>query len=220
MRHGTTAPTSDTPPVVRAGVSRAVRRAAEALRAGGVILYPTETVYGLGADACNPAACAAVRRIKGRDPAHPFLALVASGEEAARWVVFNASARALADAFWPGPLTLILPRAEGVPPSCFEGMAHVALRVSDNPFCRALTQRFSRPIVSTSANKTGEPVRGCVEEILASLGSGARHIALAVDAGPLPPRSASTLVDCTGVAPRVVREGVITEAQIHAALRE
>ncbi len=173
-----------------------LRRAAAVLRRGGVLLYPTETVYGFGCDAANPAACELIGRLKGWAGARPMLVLVedvAQAETVARWAP---AARALAERYWPGPLTLVLSDRAG------EGT--VGIRLSPHPVARALVRDLGRPLTSTSANRTGEPPPRTLAD---ASWHGSRGPELALDGGPCPGRLGSTVVDCTGSRPRVIRRG-------------
>lgn len=161
----------------------AVALAAKVLRAGGVIAYPTETVYGLGCDPRNAKAVARIFRMKGREKRKPFLLVAASIGQVRRVAMLRGAASRVAERYWPGPLTLVLPTKRG----------EIAIRVSSSPVAKAIARRFGHPIVSTSANRSGEPecrsgraVRMLFERM--------RHGPdLIVDGGTLPRRKPSTI---------------------------
>ncbi len=165
------------------------------LRRGGVLLYPTETVYGFGCDASDDRACARVRRLKGWEAGRPLIALVDDLAQAATVAELGDVARELAEAHWPGPLTLVLPRRGG---------GTVALRASPHPVARALVRGLGRPLTSTSANRTGEPPPRRAGD---ARWHGARGPDLVLDAGATGGTVGSTIVDCCGPAPRLVRRG-------------
>ena len=137
--------------------SAAIERAAEILRAGGLVAFPTETVYGLGADAASPAAVAALYAAKGRPRFNPLIAHVASLEAALREAALPEAAQRLAERFWPGPLTLVAPALEtgSVCELARAGLPSVALRLPAHPVARALIEAFGGPIVAPSANRSG-----------------------------------------------------------------
>ncbi len=187
-----------------------VEKAARALGAGGVIVYPTDTLYGFGADASNAPALQKIYELKERDPVKLLLVMVADMEMAERYFVVTPEARALADAFLPGALTLILKRNPNEPQDFFPRAESIGMRIPNQPFCLALSRAFGKPITSTSVNKSGEPSMTDPDMIASTFGEG---IDVLVDAGSLsnPP---STIVDCTENAPRVIREGVISKKKL------
>src|SRR5262245_14827835 len=137
--------------------SASTAEAARILAKGGLVAFPTETVYGLGADAYNGAAVARLYDAKGRPAFNPLIAHVAAPESTRRLARFDPAAERLAKAFWPGPLTLVLPRAQDCPVAelATVGLDTIALRVPDHPTARALLMAFDRPIVAPSANRSG-----------------------------------------------------------------
>ena len=186
----------------------------EHLGGDGVVIHPTETVYGLAAPV-TPGGVAALRRLKGREPGRPFLLLVADDAAGRAWLEgleWTDAARALARRFWPGPVTLILFDEQGrVPEGAVNPQGGVAVRVTPHPLAGALLERWGRPLLSTSANRPGvPPVRSADEarrEFAAEIEEGT---VVVVDGGALEPSAPSTLVDCTGHRPRVIREGAVT----------
>ncbi len=185
-----------------------LRRAARHVRHGGLIIYPTETAYGLGADARNAKAVRRIFVLKRRAKTKTLPVIVGSVAMAERYVRLSMEARRLARRFWPGPLTLILPArrstflARGV---MQEGM--LALRVSSHPVARALARRVHGPIISTSANLAGRGECYSIGEVVAQFRTLPRDM-LILDAGRLPRRTPSTIV-AFDPAPRIVRRGAI-----------
>ncbi|MEX0856234.1 MAG: L-threonylcarbamoyladenylate synthase [Gemmatimonadota bacterium] len=187
------------------------------LERGGTLGYPTETVYGLGARA-DLEGVQAVQALKGRSDAHPFLVLIPGEEHPEegldRWgLSWSPEARRLAATFWPGPLTMVLSDPEGrFPPGIRSAVGGVAVRVSSHPFVSALMSHWDRPLISTSANRSGEPPACTPEEFIHGLRGGMALDRLWIaDGGRLPPAAVSTLLDLTGAGPRVLREGAISK---------
>ncbi len=204
---------------LRADPQADLTQAVDHLRAGHLLAYPTETVYGLGG-ACTPAAVEAVRAVKGRSADKPLLALVASADAASglRW---TEAARELASIFWPGSVTLVLEDPRRLfPPGIRSERGTVGVRVSPHPVVARLLDAFGAPITSTSLNAQGEPPVSSgreAREVLERLGAGQ---AILLDAGTLPPSKPSTVVDCTGAVPVVLREGSVPIDRIRCALPE
>ena len=202
-----------------AGVEAAARSAAAVLRAGGVVLYPTDTLYGLGADALSDEAVEKVRRIKGREGKKPIHCVVADMEMAEEYAELTADARLLAKEFFPGPLTLVLKKKPAMTSGIFRDIPTVGIRIPVGEFCRALAREFGRPYTATSANVSGTESLSIVGGILAQLDDNARHIDLALDAGELRRREPSTVVDTSASQPIVLREGAISAHRIFTLLR-
>lgn len=188
----------------------AIAKAAEALRSGGVILYPTDTLYGLGADALSDEALAKVREIKGRDEKKPIHAIVSGLEMAAEYGEVNEMALALASAYMPGPLALILRKKPGATIAMCEGRDEFGFRIPNSEFCLNLAREFGQPFTTTSANLAGAQPEHSPEKIIAQLGERAHLIDLVVDAGELPERLPSTVVDVSSGEMRILREGAIS----------
>lgn len=188
------------------------------VRGGGILAYPTETVYGFGGG-CTPEAVERVRALKGRGEDRPLLVLL-PGPEAAASLLWTDPARELASIFWPGALTLVLADPEATfPPGVRSREGGVAVRVSPHPFVVALMDVLGAPLTSTSANVPGEaPALDGAEAREAALRLGAGGDVLVVDTGRLPPSAPSTLVDCTGDRPVVLREGSIPLTRLRCAL--
>lgn len=190
--------------------------AADALAAGELVILPTETVYGLAADAGNPIAVAKVFEAKGRPRFNPLIAHVADLEAAERIAVFDERARALAEAFWPGPLTLVLPiRDEAlVCDLARAGLPTVAVRVPGHAKARKLLERFGKPVVAPSANRSGRPSPTTFEHAIEETGPSA---AAALDGGDCPIGIESTVVSAVdGV--RLLRPGAVTRSEIEAVV--
>lgn len=184
-----------------------VEAAAAIVRRGGVVAFPTETLYGLAADATNESAVSRVFEIKGRgrDVAIPVIA--SDRAEVEQWVggLTHAGDR-LADAFWPGPLTLVIRAAPGLPRALLGDGDTVAVRVSSHPVARAIARAAGRPITATSANRSGREPTELPAVVLRELGTAIDAI---VDAGACTGGPPSTIVDVTGDAPRLVRAGAV-----------
>ncbi|MEY9211101.1 threonylcarbamoyl-AMP synthase [Thermobifida halotolerans] len=201
-------------PSVLAVSEEALERAARVLRGGGLVAFPTETVYGLGADAANPSAVARIFAAKGRPADHPLIVHVASAATARDWAAsFPESARALADAFWPGPLTMVLPRSERVPDAVTGGRPTVGLRVPDQPVARALLERFGGGVAAPSANRFGRVSPTTAAHVAADLGE---RVDLVVDGGPCAVGVESTIVEIDGDRLAVLRTGAVTADDIAA----
>jgi L-threonylcarbamoyladenylate synthase len=188
------------------------------LRQGGLLGYPTETVYGLGSRAVA-GDLEALAAIKGRPPKKPFLLLVASRPMAESYgLVFSAAARVLADEFWPGPLTLVLRGGEGRLPDALRGPeGGVAVRVTSHDRIRRMIAVLGAPLTSTSANRPGgrpaPGVEGLYDLFRDAVDDGSL---LLLDGGVLGDVPPSTLVDCTVVPSRIIREGAIPREELRA----
>ena len=193
-----------------------VEKAVNALQNGGVIAMPTDTLYALAADARDAAAVARVYAIKGREGGKPLPLFVAGIEMAGRYAIVTEMARRLTSRFWPGALTVVLRRRDDFESAALAGGDTVALRVPDHSTARAVIEALGGPVTATSANRSGGPDPVSAEDVRAQLGD---EVDLAIDAGPCAVGVSSTIVDCTGVAPKILRAGAITEASILDALR-
>ncbi len=186
---------------------QAPRRAIWALREGQVIVYPTDTVYGLGCRIDSDGAVQRIYEIKQRPPAEPVPVLLADVRQLDEYVRgVSAAARRLIDRFWPGALTLIFQRSDRVPPLVAGGGDTVAVRVPAHPLPRALVREIGVPIVGTSANSHGKPPPLTAQLAVYDLGD---RVDLVLDGGRVMLGRESTVVDGTGSAVRVVREGAI-----------
>lgn len=184
------------------------------MRAGGVVLYPTDTLYGLGADALSDEAVAKVRRIKEREKGKPIHCIVADIEMAEQYGEFNNTARLLAKQFLPGLLTLVLKKKGGIDSGIARNIETIGIRIPKNDFCLALAKEFGKPYTTTSANISGEASERSVRKILARLGKAASGINLVIDAGELPERQPSTVVGVSGSDIVILREGAVPAERI------
>ncbi len=186
------------------------------LRRGGLVAFPTETVYGLGADGLSPEALARIYAAKGRPRGNPLILHVAGLEMARSLVVsFPQEALRLAEAFWPGPLTLVLPKRAHVPDEATAGGPTVALRMPDHPVALSLIRAFGGPVAAPSANRSEHVSPTCAEHVVADL---ADRIDLLLDGGPCRAGLESTVVDLSGVVPRILRPGPLSPAALAALL--
>jgi L-threonylcarbamoyladenylate synthase len=195
-----------------------IARAVQLLRAGELVAFPTETVYGLGADAANPAAVAKIFAAKGRPADHPLIVHLADASRLDVWARdVPSAARRLAAAFWPGPLTLILKRAHHVPDAVTGGQDTVGLRVPDQPLTLALLRAFNGGIAGPSANRFGRISPTTADHVHGEFGANAP---LVLDGGPCRVGIESTIVDLSRGAPVILRPGAITAADIFRVLGE
>jgi L-threonylcarbamoyladenylate synthase len=180
--------------------------AAAILRRGGLVAFPTETVYGLGADGLDAAAVRRIFAAKGRPADNPLILHVADPEEAAAYGVLGPLAQGLASRFWPGPLTLVVPARPGLPAELRAGLPTVALRCPEHPLARALIGAAGRPLAAPSANRSGRPSPTSADAVLDDLDG---QIDAVLDGGPCPRGVESTVVDCTGERPAILRLGAL-----------
>ncbi|MDO8875734.1 MAG: L-threonylcarbamoyladenylate synthase [Pseudolabrys sp.] len=198
----------------------AISTAAAALRQGGLVAFPTETVYGLGADACHGEAIARLYAAKGRPAFNPLIAHVADVAAARRLAVFDADAEKLAAAFWPGPLTLVLPKRPDCPVAALAlaGLDSIAIRVPNDKTARALLDAFGGPVVAPSANRSGHVSPTTPAHVLADLRG---RIDLILDGGPCAVGVESTIVALLGKnpgLPTLLRPGGLPREQIERVL--
>jgi len=198
--------------------TEAVEDAARVLRRGGLVAFPTETVYGLGADAQNPGALRRLYEVKGRPATHPVIVHLAARpsceELLAPWAArVPSAALALADACWPGPLTLVLPRAATVRDEVTGGRDTVGLRVPDQPVAQRLLTRFGGGVAAPSANRFGRVSPTTAEHVRADLGD---DVDAVLDDGPCRVGVESTVVDCSDDRPVILRRGGIPQERLEA----
>ena len=188
------------------------------LRNGGVVAYPTDTVYGLGADIESPAAVQRIIDLKGRPVRMGLpLLLAETGELAAVAGDLSDVVWSLTQRFWPGPLTLVVRRSAMVSDLVTGGRDTVAVRVPDHPVPRELARGLGRPITGTSANLSGQPSAVTGEEVRRQLGT---HVDLVLGGGPAPGQIESTILDVTGAIPVLIRQGAVGEDDIRDCLAE
>lgn len=194
-----------------ANVDAAVR----ILRAGGLVAFPTETVYGLGADADNAVAVASIFKAKGRPAGRPLTIHIGTRANPQRWCHWTAQAQALADRFWPGPLTLILPKREGVSDIVTGGLDTVGIRMPRHPMALALLDGFGGGVAAPSANRTGKLSPTTAAHVRDDLGD---RIDLVLDGGPCPVGVESTVLSLVGPAPAVLRLGAVPRSALEDLL--
>jgi L-threonylcarbamoyladenylate synthase len=190
--------------------------AARVLRSGGLVAFPTETVYGLGANALDAAAVARIFAAKGRPANNPLIIHIADTDQVRRVAAdFPESAARLADRFWPGPLTLVLPKRDTVPDVVTAKGPTVAVRVPAHPVAQALLRAADVPIAAPSANRSSELSPTRAEHVLRGLDG---RIEMLLDGGPTSGGIESTVVDLTTTPPRLLRPGLIGVAELEAAI--
>lgn len=198
------------------GLDAAVSRAAEVVRAGGLVAYPTESFYGLGADAANEKAVERLYRTKKREPSLPILLLIASTDDISVYAErVPEAAWMLAEAFWPGGLTLVFRAAPSVSAMVTAGTGKIGLRVSSHPVASALVRASGAPVTATSANISGAPSCRTAKAVLRQFG---RALDLILDGGKTPGRSSSTVLDVTTDPPLILREGLVTRRQLEGII--
>jgi L-threonylcarbamoyladenylate synthase len=182
-----------------------IAQAAERLSAGAVIAFPTDTLYGVGARAADPAAVARLYEVKRRPAGQPMVLLVRDRDQVQQLAVVSPAAADLMARFWPGALTLVLPaRVPG------EG-ATVAVRAPDHDVALALLSALGEPIASSSANPAGQPPPVDADQVIAALGD---ELDLVLDGGPCAIGQPSTILDLSGAAPRILRQGAIPTSEL------
>ncbi len=202
-------------PILPAGEAAAAA-AARFLRQGGLVAFPTETVYGLGADATDPAAIARLYQAKGRPAFNPLIAHVADLDAARQIARFDGPALALAEAFWPGPLTLVLPKAAdcAVAELATAGLDTIAIRIPAHPVARDILRLFGRPVAAPSANLSGQVSPTTAAHVASDLSG---RIDLIVDGGPVAVGVESTIIGCFD-QPMLLRPGGLPRAEIERVL--
>jgi L-threonylcarbamoyladenylate synthase len=189
-----------------------ITRAVEALRRGRLVAFPTETVYGLGADASSTDALSRLYTVKGRPPDHPVIVHVAAPDALDEWAArVPVAARRLADEVWPGPLTIVLKRSDRVPDAVTGGGDTVGVRVPDQHVALALLRAFGGGIAAPSANRFGRVSPTTAEHVRADLGA---DVDVVLDDGPCSVGVESTIVDCSGAEPVILRPGAISRERI------
>jgi tRNA threonylcarbamoyl adenosine modification protein (Sua5/YciO/YrdC/YwlC family) len=195
-----------------------IRQAGSVIRRGGLVAFPTGTVYGLGADAFSKTAISQVYKVKERDRKKPLSILISKKEDLHDLVTkIPESAKALMKKFWPGPLTLILPASNRLSKLLTANSGTVGVRISDNKIALALIRESGVPITSPSANISGHPNPGSQEDVLRELGG---KIDLVIDGGPSDSKLPSTVVDLTGESLNILREGKISKTILEGAMDE
>ena len=184
----------------------AIERAVQVLRDSGIVAYPTDTLYGLAVDPRSPTAVRRLFAVKGREPGHAVPLIAADVEQAGQVAIFDEPARRLATAFWPGPLSLVLPAKPGLVRDLEAADGSIAIRVPASDPSRALARGLGFCITATSANLSGQAPTSSPSVVTHTLGD---RINFVLDAGASPGGPPSTIVDTRGAAPRLVRAGAI-----------
>ena len=197
-------------------LSTSISRAVEILRNGGVIALPTDTLYGVSANALDADAASKVFGVKGREERSPLPIFVSSSGDLYKYGrdVPEAAVR-LAEAFWPGKLTVVVGKSDQIPDVVSGGLDTVGLRVPDHPAPREIVAQLGAPITATSANVSGKPALTAAKDVLAELGS---RLDLVLDGGILAPSLPSTVIDVTTIPPKILREGALSATDIQDAL--
>ncbi|HPF17949.1 MAG: L-threonylcarbamoyladenylate synthase [Bacillota bacterium] len=190
--------------------------AAEIIAAGGLVAFPTETVYGLGGDAMNPSAAALIYEAKGRPSDNPLIVHLARPDDAvqlAEWIpdAFDK----LAARFWPGPLTMVVPKKAAVPDATTGGLSTVAMRMPDNPAALEMIRLAQTPVAAPSANLSGRPSPTCWEHVWEDMNG---RIDAIITGEPSPGGIESTVLDLTGSVPTILRPGLVTPEEIGGVL--
>ncbi len=193
----------------------ALAQAGALIRSGELVAFPTETVYGLGANALDADAVKRIFEAKGRPGDNPLIVHVSALKQIGPLISVEPSplARALMDAYWPGPMTLIFPKSALVPPAVTAGLDTVAIRFPAHPAARALIDAARRPVAAPSANRSGRPSPTTAAHVLADMDG---RIPMILDGGPCAVGLESTVIDMTGDVPRILRPGGVTPEMIEA----
>ncbi len=192
--------------------AEAIREASQVLARGGLVAFPTDTLYALGANALDPRAIERVLAVKGRHHGKPLSVLLPSAEQAGELAVELPDAvRALMQTFWPGPLTVVLRASSKVPPVLVGATGTVGLRVPAGALARSLLAAFGGPIIGTSANKSGGADPGDARAVQKAVGG---QIDLILDGGRVTLGVPSTVIDCTSDPARILREGAVPRGEL------
>lgn len=195
-----------------------IREAADAIRRGELVVFPTETVYGLAADALDEAAVQRVYDAKGRAETHALPVQIASVDQLSRVTSFVPEAAiALAGKFWPGPLTLVMPKSDSIPDAVTGGGPKIGVRIPDHPIALALLEELGSPIVATSANMHGRPPATGVGCAMRGFGN---MLSVVLDGGKCAIGVPSTVIDVSVVPPKVLRHGAISADEIRKVVGE
>lgn len=206
--------------VKETGIEAAAARAAGELRSGKIVIMPTDTLYGVAVDAFSNEAVDRVYDLKGRDEHKPIHCIVRDLETASEYAKIDPIARVIADRFLPGPLTIVVRKKDSIETGIGRNIATIGIRIPNEPFCLALAAKFERPFTTTSANKSGMPPEFSIGAIVSQFGSDATKIDLVIDAGELPRRAPSTIVDISNGDVVILREGAVSAADIFKAVAD
>lgn len=209
-------PERDKNPQPTSRIESSILRAVRVLKSGGIAAIPTDTVYGLAARALDRTAVDRVFRLKRRDVNAPLPLLLYCSDMMDMCALSpSRDVLTLAEAFWPGPLTIVVPKSKQIPSNVTGKRLTVGLRVPDHPFPRALSKKLNEPITGTSANRTGNPPFTTMSKLNAEMASELDYVA---DAGELPIRPPSTVIDMSGDKPKILRAGGVSQQSIESAL--
>lgn len=200
-------------------IDQVAAEAALVLSRGGIIVYPTDTIYGLGSDALDDEATKKVYTLKGRNQDNTLSCMVSGMQNIEQLGLITEDVEKIALSFLPGPLTLVITKHDNVTTGIAAGRNTIGIRIPNHPFSLTLAKTFGKPITATSANISGMPTEDSVEKILAQFGDTAGHIDLVIDAGILPPSPPSTVVNMSVTPPQILRQGAISPEKIFEALR-
>lgn len=193
-----------------------IKEAADILKKGGLVAFPTETVYGLGADALNPKAVAAIYKTKGRPSDNPMIVHIADMDRLHELSLLRSEViTKLTKRFWPGPLTLVLPKEEKVPDETTGGLSTVAIRMPDNPVALELIKQSDCPIAAPSANLSGRPSPTKCEHVVEDLKG---KIPIILNGGNCRVGIESTVLDLTGEIPTILRPGILTQGDLEMVI--
>lgn len=195
-----------------------IKRAAEVLKQGGVVVYPTDTAYGIAVDALNDDAVKKLYRIKGRESTKPTHIIVPNWSWFEVLTYPNETARKLYDGLLPGPLTIVLKKKQVVPNILTGGLPTLGIRIPDYNVTRLISKYFNAPYTTPSANKSGVKTPYSVKDVMNELDVG--KVDLILDAGKLPTTPPSTIVDLTGKRPKILREGPVNSKQIKSVVEK
>jgi tRNA threonylcarbamoyl adenosine modification protein (Sua5/YciO/YrdC/YwlC family) len=194
-------------------LQKAAKKAADVLKKGGIILYPTDTIYGLGVAAHNLQAIARLRDLKGRERKKPISVIVQDAKTIEKYATLTPLAQKFAESHLPGPLTLVVPAGSMMPDALTLNGA-IGMRVPNQPFCLALAKEFGKPYTTTSANKAGMATPRNVQDILEHFRMSVSEIDLVIDGGEITNPNPSTVVSCVGEVPYVLREGMLSRQDL------
>lgn len=190
-----------------------IKEAVKILKSGGTVIYPTETSYGLGADATNKKAVKKVFAIKKRDPTKPMTIIVSSLKMAKEYADFNSLSLKLAKQYWPGALTLVLPLKKGLAKPIFAQVKgeckNLGVRLSPNPIALAIVKKLGAPLISTSANLSGDAPGYQIKDIISQFKDKSNKPDLIIDAGKLPKIDTSTVVKAGDKGVKILRQGPV-----------
>lgn len=200
-----------------AGYKEAAREAASVIRDGGIVLYPTDTLYGLAVDIHNVDALSRLYALKQRSVQRTALIAVPSIEAIVTYGQVPSALQVLIDRFLPGPLTFVLPAVEGVPKDVIRDDGTIGIRMPSDEFCLALNSALESPYTSTSANLSDMPTGATVDEILLQFGDSSSAVDLVIDDGPRAGGKPSTIISCVNGAPQILREGALSREELGIA---